>query len=91
MTRQSYAKPWDNDGHSLTAYDGGRKLCFGIMWHDGYVKPHPPIIRALKETTDAVEKMGHKGERLVLFCIIYRLTDILSDSMDAVQVCRDCG
>lgn len=26
----------------------GRKLCVGVMMHDGVVVPHPPMLRALR-------------------------------------------
>ena len=33
-----------------------KKLKVGIMWDDGVVTPHPPIVRALREV---VEKLQH--------------------------------
>lgn len=54
--------PWSDDGYALKEYDGGRKLCFGIMWDEGSVKLHPPVVRALEETKKAVENAGHKGD-----------------------------
>lgn len=54
-------KPWNDDDHALKHNDGGRKLCFGIMWDEGSVKPHPPVIRALEQTKKALEKAGHTG------------------------------
>lgn len=36
------------------------KLRFGIMWSDGFVRPHPPITRALKETVDVLRQAGHE-------------------------------
>ncbi|KAH8099837.1 amidase [Cristinia sonorae] len=37
-----------------------KKLCFAILWDDGVVKPHPPILDALKRTKDALLKAGHE-------------------------------
>ena len=34
---------------------GSRTLRIGVMWHDGVVKPHPPISRALKEVVDKLK------------------------------------
>lgn len=35
--------PWRDDVLYLTR-DGKRRLKVGVMWDDGVVKPHPPII-----------------------------------------------
>ncbi|KAJ8495859.1 hypothetical protein ONZ51_g1452 [Trametes cubensis] len=53
-------KPWSQDDYSLRNRNGGKNLCFGIMWDEGSVKPHPPILRALTETKNALEAAGHK-------------------------------
>ncbi|KAI0374200.1 general amidase [Pilatotrama ljubarskyi] len=53
-------KPWSQDDFMLRTRDGGRQLCFGIMWDEGSVKPHPPIHRALTITKNALEAAGHK-------------------------------
>lgn len=37
-----------------------KKLRFGIMWSDGLITPHPPITRALRETTEVLKKAGHE-------------------------------
>ncbi|KIV80888.1 hypothetical protein PV11_08355 [Exophiala sideris] len=36
-----------------------RKLRIGVMESDGVVMPHPPIIRALRATTDLLRAAGH--------------------------------
>jgi Asp-tRNA(Asn)/Glu-tRNA(Gln) amidotransferase A subunit family amidase len=45
--------PWNhpspNNQSHLLKPNGQRKLKIGILWHDGVVKPHPPITRAMKE------------------------------------------
>lgn len=35
------------------------KLCFAILWDDGVIHPHPPIIRALRETKEKLISAGH--------------------------------
>lgn len=34
-------------------------LVFGIMYHDGIVRPQPPVTRALKIVEDMLRKLGH--------------------------------
>jgi amidase len=34
-----------------------RPLRIGVLWHDGIVRPHPPVTRALKQVTEALK--GH--------------------------------
>ena len=54
-------QPWRQDGYDLVEYGGGKQLVFGIIWNDGIIMPHPPVIRALEITRDALIKAGHKG------------------------------
>jgi len=54
-------KKWDEDEYNLIDHGSGKNLCFGIMWDDGAIVPHPPIRRALEMTKMALEKAGHKG------------------------------
>ena len=35
------------------------KLSIAILWDDGVVAPHPPILDALKQTSDALVAAGH--------------------------------
>lgn len=35
-------------------------LTIGVMRHDGIVRPHPPVLRALERVVHAVEKRGHE-------------------------------
>ncbi|KAH9849789.1 general amidase [Lenzites betulinus] len=51
--------PWSEDDYLLKNRDGGKKLCFGIMWDEGSVKPHPPVLRALGTVKKALEAAGH--------------------------------
>ncbi|PSS37707.1 hypothetical protein PHLCEN_2v400 [Hermanssonia centrifuga] len=53
-------KKWDNDEYALVEHGSGKQLCFAIMWNDGQVIPHPPIIRALEMTKAALLAAGHK-------------------------------
>ncbi|KAH9012027.1 general amidase [Lactarius hengduanensis] len=55
----SMRKHWDGDGYRLVEHGGGKKLTFGILWNDGLVVPHPPIIRALEMTRDVLIAAGH--------------------------------
>ncbi|KAH9944410.1 general amidase [Epithele typhae] len=52
-------KPWSQDEFELKGLGGGKKLCFGIMWDEGSMKPVPPIQRALEMTKKALESAGH--------------------------------
>lgn len=55
-------KRWDQEGYELKEHGGGNKLCFGFMWDNKVVKPHPPIWRALEMTKKALEDAGHTGK-----------------------------
>jgi len=63
-------KKWNEDEYNLVDHGYGKNLCFGIMWDDGVIVPHPPIKRALEMTKMALEKAGHKG--------VFRLTSPLN-------------
>ncbi|EPQ60254.1 acetamidase [Gloeophyllum trabeum ATCC 11539] len=50
--------PWKQ-----TVVDGAdipQRLCFAILWDDGVVKPHPPILDALQRTKRALLAAGHE-------------------------------
>ncbi|KDR80683.1 hypothetical protein GALMADRAFT_60825 [Galerina marginata CBS 339.88] len=54
-------KPWDEDEWNLCEHGGvGAKICFAMMWDNGVVRPHPPLVRAMQTTKAALEKAGHK-------------------------------
>ena len=36
------------------------KLCVAVLWDDGVVLPHPPVLDALKRTKDALLAAGHE-------------------------------
>ncbi len=46
--------PW-NDKSSHLGDVTGTKLKIGILWDDGVVKPHPPVIRALEEVVEKLK------------------------------------
>ncbi|KAI0695647.1 amidase [Cytidiella melzeri] len=50
--------PWKHD--TADGLDTPAKLCFAILWDDGVVLPHPPILDALKRTKDALVRAGHQ-------------------------------
>ena len=37
-----------------------KKLCFGVFRWDRRLYPHPPVVRALNEAVDALQKAGHE-------------------------------
>ena len=49
--------PWSPEGKDMQL---PKKLKFGIVWDDGVVQPHPPVMRALKTAVDALMSAGHK-------------------------------
>ncbi|KAF5369049.1 hypothetical protein D9758_002948 [Tetrapyrgos nigripes] len=53
-------KEWSEKEYKLEYHGGGKQLCFGIMWDNGVVKPHPPLQRAMAMTKSALEAAGHK-------------------------------
>lgn len=67
-------KHWDESAYALKEHNGGRQLVFGIIWNDGNVVPHPPVIRGLEMTRDALLKAGHKGLRCTNSCW-YKIDD----------------
>lgn len=49
--------PWKQDlveGRGIPS-----KLCFAILWDDGVVTPHPPILDALKKCKSLLIQAGH--------------------------------
>jgi amidase len=52
--------PWSDDAYNLRDHGSGGKICFGIMWDDGAVKPLPPYTRALEMTKKALLAAGHE-------------------------------
>ncbi|KAI0094460.1 amidase [Irpex rosettiformis] len=50
--------PWKQD--VADGLQTPSKLCFAILWDDGVILPHPPILDALKRTKDALVRAGHE-------------------------------
>ncbi|KAJ4485909.1 general amidase [Lentinula aciculospora] len=53
-------KRWSDDEYNLADHGNGKSLCFAIMWDDGMIVPHPPIIRGLEIVKNALLDAGHK-------------------------------
>ncbi|EKJ74561.1 hypothetical protein FPSE_05311 [Fusarium pseudograminearum CS3096] len=53
----SYLSRADSKGN---AKSGERPLKMGILWSDGMVGPHPPVLRGLRVVAEALKKAGHK-------------------------------
>ncbi|KAJ4140614.1 hypothetical protein NW765_015891 [Fusarium oxysporum] len=55
---ESYQRKADDKGN---AKFGERPLKMGVLWRDGMVGLHPPVLRGLKVVVEALKKAGHKG------------------------------
>ncbi|KAG7098972.1 hypothetical protein E1B28_000859 [Marasmius oreades] len=53
-------KRWSEEEYQLADHGGGKQLCFAVLWDDGIVAPHPPILRGLEMTKEALIRAGHK-------------------------------
>lgn len=58
-------KPWISDGDAVVPFpwrevELPKQPKIAIMWDDGVVKPHPPVLRALKEVAEACKAAGMK-------------------------------
>lgn len=63
-------KPWNEEEYGLVEHGHGKNLCFGILWDDEHIVPHPPVRRGLEEAKQALIAAGHKGQdSFLLFCI----------------------
>ncbi|KAG6860169.1 hypothetical protein C0995_014841 [Termitomyces sp. Mi166 len=51
---------WDEEEYALVTHGMGRELCFAVMWDDGVIVPHPPIVRGMEMARRALVKAGHK-------------------------------
>lgn len=47
------------EAYKLDELGGGKQLCFGMMWDNGVVKPHPPLQRAMRMFKEALQSAGH--------------------------------
>ncbi|KAG5645707.1 hypothetical protein DXG03_005402 [Asterophora parasitica] len=55
-------KKWDEDAYRLAEHGAGKQLVFAVIWNNGHVVPHPPVIRGLEITKAALIAAGHKGQ-----------------------------
>ncbi|KAF9269992.1 general amidase [Marasmius fiardii PR-910] len=53
-------KRWSEEEYQLADHGGGKQLCFAVLWDDGVVAPHPPILRGLEMTKKALISAGHR-------------------------------
>jgi amidase len=54
-------KEWSEREYNLEEHGRGKGLCFGMLWDNGVVRPHPPVLRAMVMAAAALEAAGHKG------------------------------
>lgn len=61
--------PWRDDVERETralieaSKQDGSKLAFAIMYHNGMVKPHPPVARGIRLVEMALKRLGHQVKR----------------------------
>jgi Asp-tRNA(Asn)/Glu-tRNA(Gln) amidotransferase A subunit family amidase len=79
-------KCWDEDAYKLAEHGRGKNLCFAVMWDDGRTVPHPPIIRVLEYTKNALIAAGHKGLSNIRSSL--HGTDLDSDRLAPAQARR---
>ncbi|KAI0735818.1 general amidase [Earliella scabrosa] len=54
-------KEWSEREYALGDHGGrGGRMCFAVMWDNGVVKPHPPLVRAMAIAKRALEAAGHE-------------------------------
>ncbi|QRV80629.1 amidase [Ceratobasidium sp. AG-Ba] len=52
---------WNEEAYQLIEHGGrGGRKCFGLMYDNGLVKPHPPVVRAIHVMKQALEAAGHE-------------------------------
>ena len=49
--------PWN---HNSKDQQLPKKLKVGVIWDDGVVQPHPPVMRALRTAVEALKSAGHE-------------------------------
>ena len=53
--------PWrQHHEDEITNLIHSSRLAFGILKHDGFVTPHPPVQRALDMVVETLKKLGHE-------------------------------
>ena len=67
-------KPWSEAEWNLCEHGGmGARLCFAIMWDNGVVKPHPPLLRAMRVVKKALEAAGHRGKLACCGAVVFEV------------------
>lgn len=60
----NHGQPWLHDPKAVPlpwrSVTLPEKLSIGVIRHDGVVKPHPPVERAIEIVVDALRKAGHE-------------------------------
>lgn len=66
-------KKWQEDEYEIVDHGGGKQLCFGMLWNNGEVVPHPPVTRGLEIAKQALIDAGHKSQVvfMLLFCFAH--------------------
>lgn len=73
-------KEWSAREYALGDHGEGGKMCFAIMWDNGLVKPHPPLVRAMEIAKKALEAAGHTGKTATHHLVAsIRLTCVVID------------
>jgi amidase len=58
------AQPWLQDPKCVPLpwrhVEPKNRLKLAVLWHDGMVRPTPPVRRALRETVEKLRKAGHE-------------------------------
>ena len=83
-------KQWNEEEYSLVEHGHGKNLCFGILWDDGDVMPHPPVRRGLEEAKKALIAAGHKGQdSFLLFCYSYIFVIVIDwKPLKHMEICK---
>lgn len=58
--RDEVSRQYELRANSDGKFNGNMPLKLGVLWTDGAVQPHPPIIRGLKIVAEVVRRAGHK-------------------------------
>ncbi|KAI0761173.1 general amidase [Trametes elegans] len=87
-------KDWSEREYALGDHGGpGAKMSFALMWDNGVVKPHPPLIRAMTLVKQALEAAGHsvvdwENHRHME---IYKNGQSIFSADDALDLLNDCA
>ena len=83
-------KPWNEEEYGLVEHGHGKNLCFGILWDDEHIVPHPPVRRGLEEAKQALIAAGHKGQdSFLLFCIFLIFVLVIDwKPLKHIEICK---